>query len=136
MNSSLMTRERSHHPSFAARCRILMNRGEPLFYADWLRAVFIHYEADPEALQREVPFELDLDDGMAYVSLVAFTMRDMRPRIGGRLAAWLLKPISTHEFLNARTYVRHGDETGIYFLAEWLSNPLSVLLGPVTFGLP
>lgn len=122
--------------SDAARHRIHGTAGEPLFYADWLRAVFIHYEADPEALQREVPFELDLDDGRAFVSLVAFTMRDMRPRIGGRLAAWLLKPIATHEFLNVRTYVRHRGETGIYFLAEWLSNPLSALLGPLTFGLP
>src|SRR5258708_3228276 len=136
MNPTQPNLESSHRLSDAARRRILGARGEPLFYADWLRAVFIHYEADPEALQREVPFELDLDDGRAYVSLVAFTMRDMRPRIGGRLAAWLLKPIATHEFLNVRTYVRHGGETGIYFLAEWLSNPLSVWLGPLTFGLP
>lgn len=119
-----------------ARRRISSAAGEPLFYADWLRAVFIHYEADPEALQRETPFELDLDDGRACVSLVAFTMRDMRLRIGGRLAAFLMKPIATHEFLNVRTYVRHQNETGIYFLAEWLSNPFSVLLGPLTFGLP
>jgi uncharacterized protein YqjF (DUF2071 family) len=135
-NPTLPNLECSHWLSFAARRRILTTKGEPLFYADWLRAVFIHYEVDPEVLQREVPFELDLDDGRAYVSLVAFTMRDMRPRIGGRLAAWLLKPISTHEFLNARTYVRHRGEIGIYFLAEWLSNPLSVLLGPLSFGLP
>jgi uncharacterized protein YqjF (DUF2071 family) len=60
----------------------------------------------------------------------------MRPRIGGKLGEWLLKPIATHEFLNVRTYVRDRGEPGIYFLAEWLSNPLSVRLGPRTFGLP
>ena len=49
---------------------------------------------------------------------------------------WLLKPIATHEYLNVRTYVRHGAETGIYFLAEWLPNRLSVALGPRFFGLP
>jgi hypothetical protein len=35
-----------------------------------------------------------------------------------------------------RTYVRQAGEPGIFFLAEWLSNPLSVRLGPRTFGLP
>ncbi|HWF18806.1 MAG TPA: DUF2071 domain-containing protein, partial [Verrucomicrobiae bacterium] len=122
--------------SEAARRRILSAKGEPRFYADWLRAVFIHYEVDAEYLQRAVPFELDLDEGRAYVSLVAFTMRGMRPRIGGKVGALLLKPIAGHGFLNVRAYVRHRGETGIYFLAEWLSNPVSVMLGPRCFGLP
>ena len=122
--------------SEAARRRMLALPGEPMFYARWDRAVFIHYEADPAALQRDVPFALDLRDGRAFVSIVAFTLSRMRPRIGGRISEWLFKPIATHEFLNVRTYVRHRGEPGIYFLAEWLSNPLSVRLGPRTFGLP
>src|SRR5205823_10777000 len=119
-----------------ARRRMLALPGEPMFYARWDRAVFIHYEADPAALQRDVPFNLDLHEGRAFVSIVAFTLARMRPRIGGRLGEWLFKPIATHEFLNVRTYVRHAGEPGIFFLAEWLSNPLSVRLGPRTFGLP
>lgn len=119
-----------------ARRRMLALPGEPMFYARWDRAVFIHYEADPAMLQRDVPFELDLHDGRAFVSIVAFTLARMRPRIGGRFGEWLFKPIATHEFLNVRTYVRHAGEPGIFFLAEWLSNPLSVRLGPRTFGLP
>jgi uncharacterized protein YqjF (DUF2071 family) len=111
-------------------------RWEPLFYARWDRAVFIHYEADPTVLQRCVPFPLDLHEGRAFVSLVAFTMRRMRPRRGGRMGEWLFKPIATHEFLNVRTYVRANNEPGIFFLAEWLSNRLSVPLGPPVFGLP
>src|SRR5881227_362154 len=122
--------------SDAARRRMLAVRGEPMFYARWDRALFIHYEAAPAALQRNVPFELDLRDGRAFVSIVAFTLQRMRPRIGGRLGEWLLKPIATHEFLNIRTYVRHNGEPGIFFLAEWLSNRMSVLLGPRLFGLP
>lgn len=136
MNATELERERTGGINEAARERILSRKGEPLFLADWERAVFIHYEVDAEILQREVPFQLDLRDGKAYVSLVAFTMRRMRPHLGGRLAAWLFKPIATHEFLNVRTYVRHNGEPGIYFLTEWLSNPLSVHLGPGTFGLP
>ena len=115
---------------------MLAKAGEPLFLAGWDRAVFIHYEADPAFLQRQVPFQLDLRDGRAFVSIVAFTLLRMRPRIGGRLGEWLFKPIASHEFLNVRTYVRHAGEPGIFFLAEWLSNPLSVRLGPRTFGLP
>jgi len=115
---------------------MLAQAGEPLFLARWDRAVFIHYQADPAVLQREVPFPLDVRQGCAFVSIVAFTLSRMRPRIGGRLSEWLFKPIASHEFLNVRTYVRHAGEPGIFFLAEWLSNPLSVRLGPRTFGLP
>ena len=68
--------------------------------------------------------------------LQPFTLRGLRCRFGGKLGEWLFKPIATHEFLNVRTYVRHRGEPGIIFLAEWLSNPLSVKLGPKTFGLP
>jgi hypothetical protein len=58
------------------RQRLFSLPGEPLFLADWERALFIHYEVDAVALQRELPFTLDLWHGKAFVSLVAFTMRD------------------------------------------------------------
>jgi len=128
--------EAAEAPGEVARRRLLSVRGEPLFLADWSRAVFIHYEIPAAELQREVPFPLDLHDGKAYVSLVAFTMRRMRPCLGGAPAAWLFKPIAASAYLNVRTYVRHHGEPGIYFLREWLNNPLSVRLGPLTFGLP
>jgi uncharacterized protein YqjF (DUF2071 family) len=122
--------------SNAGKQRLLSKVGEPLFLARWDRAVFINYAADPALLQRQVPFDLDLREDRAFVSVVAFTLSRMRPRVGGRLGEWLFKPIATHEFLNVRTYVRHAGEPGIFFLAEWLSNPLSVRLGPRSFGLP
>ena len=118
------------------RERLLSLPGEPLFLADWQCALFIHYEVDAALLQRELPFALDLWQGKAFVSLVAFTMRDLRPRFGGSATTWLFKPIATHGFLNARTYVKHSDERGIYFITEWLSNRLSVALGPPLYGLP
>jgi len=108
----------------------------PLFLGDWVCVLFIHYEVDAEVLQREVPFELDLWNGRALVSLVAFTMRRLRPGFGGWLGEILFKPISTTRFLNVRAYVRHQNEPGIYFIAEFLSNRLCVPLGPLTFGLP
>jgi uncharacterized protein len=136
MNATGLLEEPRNTISRAARQRLLTRRGEPLFIAAWERVLMIHFEVDAQALHREVPFELDLRYGRAFVSLVAFTMREMRPLIGGKLAAWLFRPVATHDFLNVRTYVRNGGEIGIHFLAEWLSNRLAVRLGPATFGLP
>jgi len=62
-------------PSAEARVRLLSARGEPLFLADWLRVMMMHFEVDPRALQRDVPFPLDLWNGRAFVSLVAFTFQ-------------------------------------------------------------
>ena len=107
-----------------------------IFVADWVEAAFIHYALDPAELQPHVPFELDTRDGVAYVSLVAFTQRRLRPAMGGRLAAALSTPLACHEFLNVRTYVRVGGEPGIYFIAEWIPNRLAAVIGPPLYGLP
>jgi len=119
-----------------AREQFLAAGRRPLFLGNWERALFIHYEADPEMLQRQIPFELDLRECSAFVSAVAFSMRRLRPSFGGKLAERLLRPIANHEFLNVRTYVRHNGRPGIYFLAEWVNNRVSLLLGPGTYGLP
>lgn len=108
----------------------------PLLVADWTDAVFVHFALEPHVLQPHVPFELDLHEGKAYVSLVAFTQERLRPRTGGRLSAALSAPLATHHFLNVRTYVRVGDRRGIYFLREWIPNRLAALLGPTLYGLP
>jgi uncharacterized protein len=119
-----------------ARRTFLEHEKRPLFDCDWMRALFIHFEVDREALQAEVPYELDLLNGRAFVSLVMFDMVDLRLRSGRPLSRAVTAAIATHGFLNVRTYVRHNGEQGIYFLMEWLPNRLSVLLGPLTFGLP
>jgi uncharacterized protein YqjF (DUF2071 family) len=134
--SSATTFDFTSAPSEAARRRLLSRRGEPLFVAGWHRVLMIHFEVEAAALQRDVPYQLDLLGGRAFVTAVAFTMSGMRPRFGGKLSAWLFRPLGTHDFLNVRTYVRHGSECGIHFLAEWLSSRLAVHLGPATFGLP
>jgi len=119
-------------PSREARQRM----AGTLFRGDWLSAVFLHYQVDSAALQPLVPYPLDLRDGAAFVSLVAFTLGGLRSHRFPRAGGWLLRAVSDHAFLNVRTYVRHGAESGIYFLAEWLSNRLSVPLGRPLYGLP
>jgi len=126
----------TNSPSTIARERMHNHRVERMFVAGWTQALMIHFEVDAIALQRGVPFQLDLWQGRAFVSLVAFTMRGMRPVVGGKWTAWLFRPIATHDFLNVRTYVRHRDEPGIHFIAEWLNSRLAAKLGPFTFGLP
>ncbi len=106
----------------------------PLFRCSWDRAVFLHYRVAPQFLQPQIPFELDLFDGDAFVSLVAFTLRNMR--LNHANLKFLTQPLHTHAFLNVRPYVRVGELRGIYFLAEWLNNRLATMLGPTLYGLP
>jgi uncharacterized protein YqjF (DUF2071 family) len=113
-----------------------------MFQADWVDAMFIHFAVEPASLWPVVPAELDLWDGRAIVSCVAFTQKRLRPAVGGKVGEWLSSPLAQHEFLNLRTYVRlHPDdsereEKGIYFLSEWMPNRLAALIGPRTYGLP
>lgn len=122
--------------SGAAKRSMETGRFERLFLGDWTGLTFLHYEADPGPLQEAVPFPLDLHEGRAHVSLVAFTMRRFRPALGGRLTSWLTAPLATQRFLNLRTYVDGPLGPGIFFMHEWLDHPLAVRLGPATFGLP
>jgi uncharacterized protein len=108
----------------------------PWFRADWRDVLFVHYAIDPALLRPHVPFELDLYEGMAWVSLVAFTQDRMRPAVGGSLGAALMRPVACHEFLNLRTYVRSEGRRAILFLAEWIPNRLAMLVGPWLYGLP
>ena len=136
MNALANPTRSSVTPSAAGLARMKACRGEPLFHSDWDQALMLHFEVERAALQREVPFPLDLREGRAFVTLVAFTMRRMRPRWGSALSRLLFSPIATHHFLNVRTYVEVQGERGIHFLAEWLSSRLAVALGPHTFSLP
>lgn len=108
----------------------------PALLADWDDVTFVHFTLDPSVLQPHVPYPLDVFEDAAYVSLVAFTQRNLRPRFGGRLLETLSAPLASHEFLNVRTYVRHRDQQAIYFLSEWIPNRLATWLGPPLYGLP
>jgi uncharacterized protein YqjF (DUF2071 family) len=125
-------------PSFSdsARRRMEGLAGEPLFLADWLDVTMLHYEVDPEQLQRLTPLPIDCFEGRAFATLVAFQMTNMRLRCFPRLTAVLFRPFTESRFLNLRTYVRGANEAGIQFLVEWLSNRACVGLGPVAYGLP
>ena len=119
-----------------AKQRLIDTEDGAFLINDWVRAVFMHYRVPPGVLQAQIPFELDLFDGDAYVSLVAFEFLNLRIRMGKRILRWMKSPLNNHGFLNVRTYVKHNGEQGVFFLAEWLPDGLAVLIGPRTFGLP
>lgn len=122
--------------SDSARRRMEGLAGEPLFLADWLDVTMLHFEVDPERLQRLTPLSMDCFEGRAFATLVAFQMTNMRLARLPRITRILFRPLTESRFLNLRIYVRQQGEPGIQFLVEWLSNRASVGLGPVAYGLP
>ncbi len=126
-------------PGALSRAAIQAEDGSPFLSARWTDVLMLHYHVDVRALAAAVPFELDLSEGGAYVTVVAFAMRDLRLSVGGQWVAALSRaamPTCSHAFLNVRTYVRHRSEPGIYFLAEWVPSRIARFCGPRTFGLP
>jgi uncharacterized protein len=113
-----------------------MKTGNMLFIGDWESLAMVHLEIPADELQRTVPFELDLFEGSAFVSLVFFTMRRMRLAWGPRILNLLFYPFREQRFLNVRTYVRHHGEAGIHFITEWISNRVCARLGPRLYSLP
>jgi len=103
--------------------------GEAMLITEWADTLFLQYFVEPSEVQRQLPpgFELELYDGQACVSLVAVTMKRFRPVLAWSPAS-LLRLIPSQRFLNFRTYVRKGEETGAFFFWGWLSAPFG--LGP------
>lgn len=123
-------------PSAVAREVMQTEDGGPLWEAEWDRVLMMHWSVPVEVLQKVVPFPLDVHEGRAWVSAVAFTLRGMRlAGCGGILGRWPL-PFTHHGFLNLRAYVKVGDEAGIFFLREWVPAVPSIPLSRPLYGLP
>lgn len=90
-------------------------REEPWkYYQEWNDALFLHWKVSPQRLSAFIPacLELDLFEGEAWVSFVAFDMHRVRPRHVPAFA-----PVSDFHELNLRTYVRYKGKPGVYFLS-------------------
>lgn len=99
----------------------------------WRGLLFLHWPVRPEALRGVVPRELPLElrDGSAWVSVIAFDIRAARPP--------LAPPGLAIDFLetNARTYVRlPGGEPAVWFFSLEASSPLAVAGARIAYGLP
>jgi len=108
-------------------------QGSWAYYQEWNRALFLHWEVDPELLQPHLPAALpaDLYEGRAWVSVVAFTMQRIRPRLLPSLSC-----ISDFHEINVRTYVTYNNKPGVYFLNIEAGKTLSALVSRSLSGLP
>lgn len=110
-----------------------MPEGRWQYYQEWNHAIFLHWKVPVELLQELVPSGLELDsfDGQYYVSLVAFTMQDIRPR---NLPP--IEMISDFDEINIRTYIRNGNKAGVYFISIEAGKSVSAFIARTMSGLP
>jgi uncharacterized protein YqjF (DUF2071 family) len=103
------------------------------FYQEWNNSLFLHWKVDKDIVLELIPKELQLDliDGEAWVSLVAFTMQKIRPRFLPHF-----RPISDFHEINVRTYVTQNGKPGVYFLSMEGHKSFSVFLSRALSGLP
>jgi uncharacterized protein YqjF (DUF2071 family) len=103
------------------------------YYQEWNDALFLHWQVEEKLLRALVPAALDIDllDGHPWVSLVAFTMEKIRPRLLPPFP-----PISNFHEINIRTYVRYRGKTGVYFLSIEGGKALSCRIAKALSELP
>ena len=98
----------------------------------WKSLLFLHWEVPVDVLQSRVPVGLKIDtfDGRAFVGVVPFMMRDIRPN-------WLPRKLAFN-FLetNVRTYVVHRGRPGVFFFSLDANSRLAVWAARLGWSLP
>lgn len=97
----------------------------------WQNVLFAHWPVDPAVVQATLPkgIEVDTLDGQAWISVVPFQL-SYKPRG----LDWLPKPARFTE-LNLRTYVRMGNQTGVYFYTLEATDWFAVKAAQTLFNL-
>ena len=100
---------------------------------DWRDALFLHWRVDAAALRHVIPpnLELDMFDGAAWVSIVAFRITGARLR--GMPPFTALPPFNE---INVRTYVRDQEKGGVWFFSLDAANALAVWAARTGLHLP
>jgi hypothetical protein len=104
----------------------------PSGYQHWRSLLFLHWKVDVGGLRPRVPEELSLDlhDGNAYVGVVPFLMRGVRPRgCPEKLAFNFLET-------NVRTYVHYNGQPGVFFFSLEANSRLAVWAARAGWSLP
>ncbi len=104
----------------------------------WSDIVWCHWAVPAEQVQRILPTGLvpHLFDGMAWVGLIPFSMKNLR--LPGPLGV-LSRPLRLGRFgeVNVRTYVTGPDgRTGVWFCTLDSDHWLAVKTANIAFGLP
>jgi len=106
----------------------------PVMYQRWCDLLFLHWEYPASAIQALLPKGLFVDthDGKAYLGVVPFFMKQIRPRFSPAVPG-----LSDFMELNLRTYVydRHG-VPGVWFFSLDANQWLAVKIARWFFHLP
>lgn len=106
----------------------------PVMTQHWKDLLFLHWATDPEPIQRTLPPGLHVDTcaGRAYLGVVPFHMRGVRPRFCPPVPG-----LSNFPELNLRTYV-HDDcgRPGVWFYSLDAHQWLAVQIARRFFSLP
>lgn len=109
-------------------------RGRIAQYQRWRHLLFLHWPVPVAVLRPLVPTALEIDtyQGEAWVGLVPFTMRDVRP-----WWAPAVPGLSHFHETNVRTYVHHaGRDPGVWFFSLDAANALAVWVARTFWNLP
>src|SRR5690606_5058980 len=95
------------------------------YFQEWHDTIFLHWEIPVHFLQEHIPEKIELDtfNNMAWVSLVAFEVKNMRLR---NLPS--LPYVSNFLEINLRTYVIKDGKPGIYMFSIETDKFIEVLL--------
>lgn len=107
---------------------------KPAMYQRWDDLLFLHWSYAPMAIQSTLPRGLTVDtfEGKAYIGIVPFFMRDVRPSFCPRLPGF-----SDFLELNVRTYVYNEQSVpGVWFYSLDANQPLAVRAARRFFRLP
>jgi uncharacterized protein YqjF (DUF2071 family) len=108
--------------------------GWPVMRQTWERLLFLHWRVPPAQVQRTLPpgLAVDVFDGSAWVGVVPFLMRRVRPAGLPALPGW-----SDFLELNVRTYVHdRSGRPGVWFYSLDCNRRLAVWGARTFFHLP
>lgn len=108
--------------------------GRPVMYQQWRDLLFLHWEYPFAAIQATLPDGLHVDTfaGKAYLGIVPFFMRQVRPRFFPAV-----RGISHFMELNLRTYVHdEAGVPGVWFYSLDANQWLAVKIARRFFHLP
>jgi uncharacterized protein YqjF (DUF2071 family) len=99
----------------------------------WRHLLFAHWRVPQDVLRPHVPEPLVLEehDGSAWIGLTPFRITGLRAR-----GVPPLPLLSSFYELNCRTYVRVGDQPGIWFFSLDASSRAAVVAAQRTYRLP
>jgi uncharacterized protein YqjF (DUF2071 family) len=106
----------------------------PLMIQTWETLLFLHWPVPVAELQQLLPADLTIDtfEGKAYVSIVPFVVREMRPSFTPPIPG-----LSSMNEVNVRTYVhRRGADPGVWFFSLDASNAIVAAAARTAYRLP